>query len=82
MSQNLGIQAFITDDAQGLTSEHITYSDLDIAKLNSIPESKLHRNVDKAIIEADKSGYVKSYIIVPGRLFYFAVVRYPLIEGV
>ena len=65
----------ITDDAQGLTSEHITYSVLGVEKLDSMPESKLHRNVDKAIIEADTSGYVKSYINVPGRLFHSAVVR-------
>ena len=58
--------AIIMDDARGLTSEHTKYSDLDVEKLNAIPQNVLHRNVDIPIIEADKAGYVKAYLITPG----------------
>ncbi|KAF8904777.1 hypothetical protein CPB84DRAFT_1895995 [Gymnopilus junonius] len=59
----------LIDDARGLTSEHTTYSDLDVEKLNAFPETVIHRNVDIPIIEADKAGYVKAYIIAPGTIF-------------
>jgi len=54
------------DDGLGMHAEHTTYSDLDTEKLNAIPETVLHRNVDIPIIEADKAGFVKTYLIVPG----------------
>ncbi|PPQ67713.1 hypothetical protein CVT25_009319 [Psilocybe cyanescens] len=55
----------LLDDARGLTSEGITYSDMDVEKLNAFPESVLHRNVDIPIQEADKAGYVKAYLVAP-----------------
>ncbi|KAF9483617.1 NAD(P)-binding protein [Pholiota conissans] len=58
--------AFITDDARGLHADHRTYSDLDTEALNALPETLLHRNVDIPVIEADKAGFVKAYIIIPG----------------
>jgi len=61
--------AFIMDNALGMHSEHTAYSDLDTEKLNAIPETVLHRNVDIPIIEADKAGFVKTYLIVPGTVF-------------
>ncbi|KIM42989.1 hypothetical protein M413DRAFT_443806 [Hebeloma cylindrosporum] len=61
--------ALIADNALGLHSEHIIYSDLDVEKLNALPISALHRNVDIPIIEADSSGYVKAYLIAPGTIF-------------
>lgn len=42
------------------------YSDLDVDKLNALPEDVMHRNVDILLLEANKAGYLKSYIIVPG----------------
>ena len=55
------------DNTLGMHGEHTTYSDLDIEKLNPIPETVLHRNVDIPIIEPDKAGFVKTYLIVPGK---------------
>lgn len=67
--------AIIMDDARGLTSEHATYSDLDVEKLNALPETAFHRNVDIPIIEADKAGYVKAYLITPGTyIFHCAAI--------
>ncbi|KAH9480248.1 Oxidase ucsJ [Psilocybe cubensis] len=63
---NLGI---ITDKSGGLASEHYVWSDYDTEKLNALPESVIHRNVDNAILEADKAGYVKTYFIIPSTVF-------------
>ena len=60
--------AFIMDNAPGMHGEHTKYSDLDIEKLNAFPETALHRNVDVPLIEADKAGFVKTYLIHPGTL--------------
>ncbi|CAA7267188.1 unnamed protein product [Cyclocybe aegerita] len=57
------------NDAQGLHSEHIHYSDLETEKLDALPLTSLHRNVDIPIMEADKAGYVKAYIIAPSVVF-------------
>ncbi|PPQ79216.1 hypothetical protein CVT25_002822 [Psilocybe cyanescens] len=59
----------IMDDSRGLTSEHITYSDLDVETLSSIPDTALHRNVDVPLIEADRAGYVNVYLVTPGTIF-------------
>jgi hypothetical protein len=56
------------DDARGLHGDHKTYSDLESEALNALPVTALHRNVDIPIVEADKAGYVKSYIVTPGIL--------------
>ncbi|KDR82445.1 hypothetical protein GALMADRAFT_134061 [Galerina marginata CBS 339.88] len=61
--------AIIMDDARGLTAEHTVYSDLDVEKLNALPATALHRNVDLPIIAADKAGFIKAYIITPGTIF-------------
>jgi len=54
------------DNALGMHDEHTHYSDLDTEKLNAIPETAAHRNVEIPIIEADKAGFVKTYFIAPG----------------
>ena len=55
------------DNALGLHSEHTVYSDLDVEKLNALPKSAMHKNVDVPIIEADSAGFVKAYLITPGK---------------
>ncbi|PPR05405.1 hypothetical protein CVT24_008019 [Panaeolus cyanescens] len=57
------------DDAQGLHSDHITYSDLEVEKLNALPATTFHLNVDKPIMEADAEGYVLSYLVTPSTIF-------------
>ncbi|CAA7267190.1 unnamed protein product [Cyclocybe aegerita] len=57
------------NEARGLHSEHIHYSDLETEKLDALPATALHRNVDIPIFEADKAGYVKAYIIAPTIVF-------------
>jgi hypothetical protein len=63
------------DNALGLHAEHTKYSDLDVEKLNAIPETAPHRTVDIPIIAADKAGFVKTYLIAPGK---FEFISWPL----
>jgi len=72
----------IADDALGLHGEHTQYSDLDVEKLNAIPKSALHRNVDIPIIEADNAGFVKAYFITPGKslIIFLPIVARDLLE--
>jgi nucleoside-diphosphate-sugar epimerase len=60
------------DDAKGMHGNHITYDDTDIAQLKSIPETAIHRNVDLAVLAADKEGYVRSYLIYPSIIYGLA----------
>ncbi|KAG6918636.1 hypothetical protein DXG01_012755 [Tephrocybe rancida] len=46
----------LVDDANGMHSTSDVYSDLDLKKLESLPESQPHRNVDLAIVDADNEG--------------------------
>ncbi|KAJ3508596.1 hypothetical protein NLJ89_g5672 [Agrocybe chaxingu] len=59
----------LVDDARGLASEHIHYSDTETDKLNALPVTTPHRNVDIPILEADKAGYIKAYIVTPSTVF-------------
>ncbi|KAH9480249.1 Oxidase ucsJ [Psilocybe cubensis] len=61
--------ALLSDDARGMTSDRTIYNDLDAEKINAFPETVFHRNVDIPIVEADKEGYIKSYIIIPGAIY-------------
>jgi hypothetical protein len=46
----------LTDDAHGMFSSDKIYSDLNIAQLETLPETQPHRLVDLALIKADKEG--------------------------
>ncbi|KAJ3516695.1 hypothetical protein NLJ89_g967 [Agrocybe chaxingu] len=61
--------ALLADDARGLSSEHIHYSDTETDKLDALPVTTLHRNVDIPILETDKAGYIKAYIVTPSAVF-------------
>lgn len=61
-----------TFDKGMFTTEEV-YSDLDSAAFEALPESAPHRNVDYAIIEADKEGYVKTYIVLPSTIYGLAI---------
>ncbi|KAG6857218.1 hypothetical protein H0H87_007637 [Tephrocybe sp. NHM501043] len=61
----------LVDDAQGQHSTSDVYSDLDLKKLGSIPDSQPHRNVDLAIVNADNE--VKTYIVLPSTIYGLAI---------
>ncbi|KAJ7488072.1 hypothetical protein FB451DRAFT_1529080 [Mycena latifolia] len=59
----------LTDDAKGMLVYETVYDDTDLAQLETLDPEQPHRNVDLALIEADKEGYIKSYIILPSSIY-------------
>ncbi|WWC66709.1 uncharacterized protein I206_100613 [Kwoniella pini CBS 10737] len=69
----------LIDKAKGEYPNDIIYTDLNptpktkdfpaLISMTEIPESNPHRNVDLEILEADKAGYIKSYIILPSTIW-------------
>jgi len=45
---------------------------MDPDQIESLPITQDHRPVDLAIVEADKEGYVKTYIILPSTIYGLA----------
>ncbi|KAI0091093.1 NAD-P-binding protein [Irpex rosettiformis] len=45
----------------------------------NIPPTAFHRNVDLPIVEADKQGYLKSYIILPSTIW--GIAKNPLVDA-
>ncbi|KAG2018248.1 hypothetical protein CC2G_007691 [Coprinopsis cinerea AmutBmut pab1-1] len=45
------------------------YNDLDSASIEAIPADGIHRNVDIPLVQADKEGYVRVYLMAPGVIF-------------
>ncbi|KAF8956984.1 hypothetical protein BDZ97DRAFT_1670608 [Flammula alnicola] len=68
----------LMDDARGLHGDLPVVSDLEVDKLNALPVEAQHRDVDIPIIEADRAGHIKSYIIAPGTIF--GVPSGPLVD--
>ncbi|KAF8656861.1 hypothetical protein AX16_002408 [Volvariella volvacea WC 439] len=59
----------LADNAQGLHSTDVIYSDTDIAQLESLPITQPHRQVDLALVAADQQGYARTYIVLPGTIY-------------
>jgi len=59
----------VNDDAFGMHGSSIVYDDKDTKQIDSLPPTQIHRNVDLALLEADREGYIKSYIILPGAVY-------------
>jgi len=45
-------------------------------QIEGLPITQIHRDVDLAIVEADKEGYVKSYIVIPSTIYGLAKTRF------
>ncbi|KAI0649446.1 NAD-P-binding protein [Trametes meyenii] len=61
--------AEIVDDARGEYVSDKVYSDLDIASIEALPPTALHRPVDLLIVAADVAGYVRTHIVLPSVIF-------------
>ncbi|KAA1467579.1 NAD(P)-binding protein [Dentipellis sp. KUC8613] len=59
------------DNAQGESTDKIYY-DTDIAQIEALPDTALHRNVDLEVVAADKAGYARTYILLPGTVYGLA----------
>ncbi|KAL7278991.1 hypothetical protein ACG7TL_006823 [Trametes sanguinea] len=61
---------FLVDDARGMFATDKIYHDSKPEEIeNGVPDSALHRNVDLAVIDADRKGWVRGLIISPPTIF-------------
>ncbi|KAH7927395.1 NAD(P)-binding protein [Leucogyrophana mollusca] len=68
----------LSDNAAGKHGTDVVYSDTNVEQIESLSPTQIHRNVDLEIVEADKLGYVKTYIIIPSVVY--GVASSPLID--
>jgi len=50
--------------------------DMDVDRIEALPPTTFRRNVDLEIVNADKEGYLKSYIILPPLVYGLAKTRF------
>ncbi|KAF9453420.1 NAD(P)-binding protein [Macrolepiota fuliginosa MF-IS2] len=62
----------LADNAAGLYPTDKIWDDADADDLETLPDSAPHRDVDLAIIGADKEGYVKAYLVAPSTIYGLA----------
>ncbi|KAI0070526.1 NAD-P-binding protein [Panus rudis PR-1116 ss-1] len=62
----------LADDAKGMHTTDTIYDDSNADQMNSLPPTALHRNVDLEVINADKDGYLHSYVILPSTIYGIA----------
>jgi nucleoside-diphosphate-sugar epimerase len=65
----------LADDAKGMFAYDTIYDDSDADQIETLLPSQIHRNVDLVNVNADKEGYVKSYIILPSTIYGIATGR-------
>lgn len=57
------------DDARGAYASDQVYSDIDIAVIEALPPTAIHRPVDLAVVAADVAGYACTHIIMPSVIY-------------
>jgi nucleoside-diphosphate-sugar epimerase len=62
----------LTDYADGKHAGTEIYSDLDIAKIESLPDTQPHRAIDLAIVAAAEEGYARTWIVLPALIWGIA----------
>ncbi|KAI0091097.1 NAD-P-binding protein [Irpex rosettiformis] len=68
------------DSAKGEQPTDKIYFDNDPDDIEkSFPPTALHRNVDLAIVQADKEGYVRAYIVLPSTIW--GIAKNPLVDA-
>ncbi|KAK7690466.1 hypothetical protein QCA50_005564 [Cerrena zonata] len=67
------------DDARGNSVRDLIYDDTNVDQIEALPDTAPHRNVDLEIVAADKDGYIKSYIILPGLIY--GLVSNPFVDA-
>ncbi|ETW83553.1 hypothetical protein HETIRDRAFT_380746 [Heterobasidion irregulare TC 32-1] len=66
------------DDARGEYGQDHIYYDTNIQDMESLPATAPHRNVDIEVTEADKLGYVRTFIILPSTIY--GIASGPLVD--
>lgn len=67
------------DDAQGAFKSEKVYSDLNIADIEALPPTAIHRPVDVLVVAADAAGYARTHIIMPSVIY--GVATGPLFDA-
>ncbi|KAJ3566140.1 hypothetical protein NP233_g7179 [Leucocoprinus birnbaumii] len=62
----------LTDDAAGLRATEVVWDDANPDQIEQLPPTAPHRDVDLEIIEADRQGYVRAYLITPATIYGLA----------
>ncbi|TFY82933.1 hypothetical protein EWM64_g1075 [Hericium alpestre] len=62
----------LTDDAAGEKEMDTIYYDNNPEQIESLPDTQIHRDTDLKVVEADKQGYARTYIILPGTIYGIA----------
>jgi len=62
----------LTDNAAGMYAYDTIYNDADPDQIETLPPTQLHRNVDLELLNADKQGYVRVYIVIPSTIYGIA----------
>ncbi|EJF65198.1 hypothetical protein DICSQDRAFT_50371 [Dichomitus squalens LYAD-421 SS1] len=69
----------LADDATGMYLTETVYSDDDVDPLYKLPITAPHQEVNKAILEADQEGYIRSYLVLPPAVWGLA--QGPLVDA-
>ncbi|RDB25572.1 Uncharacterized protein C2A9.02 [Hypsizygus marmoreus] len=62
----------LTDNAVGAYAYDTIYDDADADQIETLAPTQPHRNVDLELVNADKEGYVKTFIILPSTIYGIA----------
>ncbi|OJT03680.1 hypothetical protein TRAPUB_5708 [Trametes pubescens] len=62
----------LMDDARGAFKSEKVWSDLNIADIEAIPPTAIHRPVDVLVVAADVAGYARTHIILPSAIYGLA----------
>jgi len=62
----------LADNAAGDRTTDTIYDDSNPDQIETLPDTQPHRNVDLELINADKEGYVKVYIVLPSTIYGIA----------
>ncbi|KAF9449168.1 NAD(P)-binding protein [Macrolepiota fuliginosa MF-IS2] len=62
----------LNDNAAGLKATDVVWDDANPNQIEQLPPTASHRDVDLEVIQADKEGYVRTYIVAPATVYGIA----------
>ncbi|KAF9647141.1 NAD(P)-binding protein [Thelephora ganbajun] len=62
----------LKDNAEGKYEGTDIYSDLDIPKIESLPDTQVHRIIDRTIVAAAEEEYARTWIVLPSTVWGLA----------
>ncbi|EKM58500.1 uncharacterized protein PHACADRAFT_193621 [Phanerochaete carnosa HHB-10118-sp] len=66
-------------ETKGMAATDVVYDDSNFEQIANIKPTAMHRDVDNAIFEADKQGYLRAYIILPSTIY--GIEKNPLVDA-